>query len=704
VPTTPSTWRLDAPATTLIFDLSRGVAELAYLGPGLPPEQNASVLCGALQRGAHESEPDERIPPSILPCIEAGYAGSPAVEIARAGHQLALRAESVGVEGDDAAVTFHLVDPALTLSVESRWSARHSGVIEVSQRVNFEGEDPVQLLRCASLVLPLPRWATHVTQFSGRWAAEMHATRSEISRSARLHGETQGGTPGFSGGQWLLFESADSTEHYGLSLAVHLAWSGDHTWTLRVDPDGRAVLSIGARIRPGEIVLSRHHPFVAPSAVIAVSSSGRAALRQTLHRHVLDERLPQAFSRAPRKVHLNTWEACGFALSLPKLKSLAEQAAELGIERFILDDGWFSGRRNDRSSLGDWNPSVDVFPEGLESLIRHVESLAMDFGLWIEPEMVSPDSALYRAHPDWCLAVEGLPRATQRHQLVLDLTRADVTDHLYNVIDQLLRRYSIAALKWDHNRELFPIPSGSIGQTQALYRLLDRLRETHPKVEIETCASGGGRVDYALLSRCTRFWASDNNDPIERLRINRSWLQFLPLRILGHHVGPSPNPITGRMLSMDFRAKTAMFGHMGVEADPSTMSEDDRQTLSAHIALYKEWRDVIHHGSVYELCSSDEGAAGWFVVQMNRGLALITQSLFAQHFEAEPIRLHGLEPYQRYCVRLLTPWPEHPARYLNSPQVWREGVRMTGAALAYSGISLPRRLPGTAWLIAVEAE
>lgn len=704
MPTTPSTWRLDAPATTLIFDLGRGVAELAYLGPSLPPEQDAGVLCGALQRGAHESEPDKRVPPSILPCIETGYAGAPVVEVARAGCQLALRADPISVAGGDAAATFRLHDPVLGLTVESRWSARPSGVFEVEPRVSHEGDDELHLLSCASVVLPLPRWATYVTRYSGRWAAEMHERRTTISQSSPLEGATQGGRSGFSGGQWLMFESSDSAEYHGLSLAAHLAWSGDLTWNLEVDPDGRAVLSMGARIRPGEITLSRHRPFLAPSVVIAVSSSGRAALRQTLHRHVRDERLPHAFSRAPRKVHLNTWEACGFDLSLPKLKSLADDAAALGIERFILDDGWFGGRRNDRSSLGDWEASSDVFPQGLEPLIRHVESLGMDFGLWVEPEMVSPDSALYRQHPEWCLAIEGIPRATQRHQLVLDLAQPAVLEHLFSVLDALLRRHPIAALKWDHNRELFPMPHGSVGQTMALYRLLDRLREAHPKVEIETCASGGGRVDYALLSRCTRFWASDNNDPIERLRINRSWLQFLPPRVLGHHVGPSPNPITGRMVSMDFRAKVAMFGHMGVEADPSTMSESERRTLSAHIALYKDWRDVIHQGDVHELGSSDEGIGGWLAVQANRALALITQSLFAEHFESAPILLHGLEAQQGYRVRLLEPWPSLPSRYLAAPELWRKGFRMTGAALARSGISLPLRHPGTAWLIALEAE
>lgn len=225
---------------------------------------------------------------------------------------------------------------------------------------------------------------------------------------------------------------------------------------------------------------------------------------------------------------------------------LADSAAALGIERFVLDDGWFEGRRDDTSSLGDWAPDSGLFPEGLTPLIRHVQGLGLDFGLWVEPEMVSPDSRLYREHPDWCLHLPGQPRPTQRSQLVLDLTRADVSDYLFGQIDALLAGNAIAYLKWDHNRDLFPLAGKGHAQVQAHYALLDRIRATHPRVEIETCASGGGRVDFEILKRCNRYWASDNNDAVERLRINAGWFDFLPLAITGNHLGPSPNPITGR--------------------------------------------------------------------------------------------------------------------------------------------------------------
>jgi alpha-galactosidase len=422
-------------------------------------------------------------------------------------------------------------------------------------------------------------------------------------------------------------------------------------------------------------------------------------LAQAFHGFLRQTVLPARADWGPRKVHLNSWEALGFGLSQDKLIALAEDAASLGIERFVLDDGWFGGRRNDQTSLGDWTVSPDVFPEGLGPLIARVHDLGMDFGLWVEPEMVSPDSDLYRAHPDWCLHTEGRARPTMRGQLALDMARAEVRDYLFEGLDALLRAHPIAYLKWDHNRDLFP---SAAGQTQGFYALLDRLRAAHPHVEIETCASGGGRIDFGVLSRCTRVWPSDNNDPIERLRIIPAWSQFLPLEVLGSHVGPSPNPITGRQTSMDFRAKVAIFGHMGVEADPARMTEQDRATLAAHIAVYKAWREVLHNGALHRLVHPDPDVTGMLVTHGDKALALVAQTAFSPVFDAAPVRLAGLEPEARYRVTLHEPWPPKARHYLADPDAWRSGLTLSGTALMSHGLALPLTHPETAWLIALE--
>jgi alpha-galactosidase len=449
------------------------------------------------------------------------------------------------------------------------------------------------------------------------------------------------------------------------------------------------------------VVLAPGASFTTPPALFTLAP-GRSALAQAFHACLRAEVLPDRARWGPRKVHLNSWEALGFGLSLDRLMGLANDAAKLGIERFVLDDGWFGGRRNDQTSLGDWTVSADVLPNGLAPLIDHVHTLGMDFGLWVEPEMVSPDSDLYRAHPDWCLHIEGQERATMRGQLVLDLTRKEVSDHLFNALDALLSAHAIAYLKWDHNRDLFPSAGKGQRQTLALYRLLDRLRAVHPHVEIESCSSGGGRIDYGILRFCHRVWPSDNNDTIERLRIMRAWSQFLPLEVLGSHVGPSPNPITGRRLAMDFRAKVALFGHMGVEADPARMNDRERETLGAHIALYKHWRGVLHDGALHRLEHPDPGVSGLMVTQGHKALALVAQTGFSPVFDAAPVRFTGLDGQALYRVTLPEPWPPKASHYLATPEAWRGGLTLSGAALMTHGLALPLTHPETAWLITLE--
>ena len=295
---------------------------------------------------------------------------------------------------------------------------------------------------------------------------------------------------------------------------------------LERDNEGNTLLMLGARLDAGEVSVVSGDSFSTPEALVAVSGAGRAGVRHLFHAHLRQSVLP-AVAATPRKVHLNTWESLGFNLSAAALGELVRAAASLGVERFVLDDGWFRGRRDDTTSLGDWIPDPALFPAGLQPLIREVQAAGMDFGLWVEPEMVSPQSDLLRAHPDWCLHLPGRSQPTQRHQRVLDLSRPEVTDYLFARLDTLLRDNDIAYLKWDHNRDLTDVTHDGRpavhGQTLAAYRLLDELRAAHPTVEIESCSSGGGRVDLGIAVRTDRFWTSDCNDAVERQRIQRGF-------------------------------------------------------------------------------------------------------------------------------------------------------------------------------------
>lgn len=688
--------RCDGAALTLVFALEAGgTGDCVYCGLRLPADEGLAALAASHARGRHESQPDAPPRPGLLPERKGGWSGAPALVLRRNGQAVDTDLRLENCDHAEGQATFAFVDPVAGVAVNVRWQISAGDIVSATCTISNRSETPLEVERLAALALPVPARFTEFTTFSGRWAAEMQEHSSAIAAGGIMR-ESAIGKPGFAGAGWVLLHAGEET------LGAHLAWSGDAWLTLAPDAqgsgDGRAMLMMGAGWSRGEVVLPPGESYTTPPAVFSLAPD-RSALAQAFHVHARTEVLPSRATWGPRKVHLNSWEALGFNLSEGGLMALAQSAASLGIERFVLDDGWFGGRRDDTSSLGDWTVSPDVFPNGLDPLIDHVHALGMDFGLWVEPEMVSPDSDLYRQHPDWCLHVEGGARPTMRGQLALDMARTEVRDYLFTRLDALLGEHPIAYLKWDHNRDLFP--SGP-GQAEGFYALLDRLRAAHPRVEIESCSSGGGRIDFGVLTRTHRVWPSDNNDAIERLRIIPAWSQFLPLEVLGSHVGPSPNPITGRRLDMDFRAKVAMFGHMGVEADPARMTEKDRATLAAHIALYKQWRGVLHSGALHRLAHPDPNVTGMMVTHGEKALSLVAQTEFSPVFDAAPVRLAGLEPEARYRVTLPEPWPGKARHYLANPDAWRQGLTLSGAALMGHGLALPLTHPETAWLIALE--
>ena len=412
-----------------------------------------------------------------------------------------------------------------------------------------------------------------------------------------------------------------------------------------------------------------------------------------------------------RPVLVNTWEAVYFRQDLDTLVGLAQAAAEVGAQRFVLDDGWFTGRRTDHAGLGDWYVDPDVWPAGLDPLIAEVHRLGMEFGLWVEPEMINLDSDLARAHPEWIFRAGGRPGIATRQQYVLDLGHPEAYDYIAGRLHDLLDTYEIAYLKWDHNRMVLEAGHGAEGvpgvhrHTLAVYRLLDELKSRHPGLEIETCAGGGGRVDLGILERTDRVWASDCIDALERQQIQRYTQLLLPPELIGTHIGSPTAHTTHRTLNMGLRGGTAIWGHMGIEWDLTTAENSDLAAIASWVALHKELRPLLHSGRV--VVSDHPDPAVWVngVVAADGADALFGIVTVDRSLTWPPGRvlLPGLDPDTFYRVS-----PLHPADFYpeasHVPLWWRTGLRLSGRVLARSGVQIPAMFPEYLHLIRATAE
>jgi alpha-galactosidase len=473
------------------------------------------------------------------------------------------------------------------------------------------------------------------------------------------------------------------------------------------------VASLGALLFPGEVRLAPGEHFASPAIVFAYSAAGFSALSRKFHSHVRTHLLRPEMRAKPRPVHYNTWEAVYFDHDVGRLKDIADRAAAIGVERFVLDDGWFGARRDDHAGLGDWTVSDAVYPDGLKPLVDHVTGLGMEMGIWFEPEMVNPDSDLYREHPDWVLGIEGVEQVPFRNQYVLDISRGDVADYLFGQIDAILSDHAISYIKWDMNRDLSH-PGGGNGQVRAsaqvhaLYALLDRIRAAHPHVEIESCASGGGRADFGVLAHSDRVWTSDSNDAIDRQAIQRGASFFLPPEILGCHVGPAHCHVTGRRLSMAMRAATALTGHMGLELNLLTERAADLAQLKTAIALHKQHRDLLHDGDLFRIDMPTHLMASG-VVARDKNEALFSLAYLTSEKKVLPDRLHfaGLDGETRYRLRLI--WPEgwqanKGPSAMETLELSTVGKHFSGDALMTVGLQLPASYPETVLLLHLSAD
>ncbi len=689
--------------SSLVLDVDNGAPTVLHWGAALSEDTDLTQLRTAVTPAIPEAGLDVGVPVTLVPVDATGFLGQPGL----AGHRDGLAWSPVlryaGHTADEGTATITLVDEVAELSAAVEIAlAPDTDLLQMQVRLTNTGSGPYRLERLLS-TLPLPAGADEVMTFTGRWCKEWQEQRHRLGVAALVQENRRGRTspdnpPGLMAG------TRGFGERHGEVYAIQVGWSGNHALRVERLNNGKAYVQGGELLMPGEIVLGTGETYETPWLYATYSSDGLADVSSSFHDFL---RARPGHPATPRPVVVNTWEAVYFDHDPDRLRALADAAAAIGAERFVLDDGWFRGRDNDLAGLGDWYVDERKYPKGLTPLIDHVRGLGLEFGLWVEPEMVNPDSDLYRTHPDWALAVPGYEPVLGRHQLVLDLANPDVSAYLLERLDWLLTEHDISYFKWDMNRDLAQAGSGPAGQagvhgqTLAYYALLAELRRRHPDVEIESCSSGGARADLGVLAYTQRIWTSDCNDALERQQIQRGFSYFLPPELMGAHIGPPRSHTTARVHDLGFRATTALFGHLGIEWDITTASPAERAVLADAITLYKQLRPLLHGGVTVRLEHPDPATVAHGVVARDgsAGVFAFAQVAASPTTVTPPLRLAGLDPDRRYAVRWLK-LGEDGLGPMKAPPPWLEsGVTLTGRQLAAHGITMPVLHPEHALLI-----
>jgi alpha-galactosidase len=613
-------WRFPfEPASHLLREEYSTFGGLRFMEPCLKAELPGGVRDCVLRYGGHEISGDNHL----------------SVEMRDIGHDLRVKLH---------------YDAYPEYNVLVRWAEILNG-----------GAAPVRLEEAlsGSLCLPVGRpW--RMIYLAGHWAGETRV-EEEVLRAAKKVLESRRGTTSHQLNPVAFFDRGEAGEEEGEVWACLLAWSGN--WKIVAEYVGHEQLRVAAGVNDFDFrwELAPGEKFTTPRIVAAYSDGGFGKLSRLLHRFERRVILPRNHAEKPRPVIFNTWETLYFNVNEENLKRLAELAAKIGVEIFVVDDGWFRGRDDDRAGLGDWDPDPRKFPRGLGPVIEHVKSLGMRFGIWVEPEMVNPNSDLYRRHPDWAYHFPGRPRSEMRNQLVLNLCRGDVKEYVFGWLDRLLTENEIGFVKWDMNRS-FSEPGWPdapyerqreiwVRHVQAVYEILDELRRRHPGVVFEGCSGGGGRVDLGAMERFDQFWTSDNTDAVDRLLIQEGFTYAYCAKTMGAWVTGVPNFLTDRSPSLEFRFHSAMMGALGISVNLMELSTDKMEEARLHIEHYKKICHIIQDGDLYRLRSPRRHrvAAFQYVTEDASESVVFLFSLLQGFGEPEPpIRLRGLEPGWTY--------------------------------------------------------
>jgi len=681
-------WRLEAGRQTLVIAAEDALPEVIYWGGRLPEGEDLAMLAAAGRRDVTGGMLDALPALSLSPEPGRAFQGQPGIVLAGAdGSPLLPVFRFAGAEAADGRLLLRSKAEGLTL--EHEIAAQTTGVFTLMTRLL--ADRPIRVHWLAAPILPAPQDSDEMIDVSGKWTREFQLNPVPWTPGIHLR-EARTGRSGHENPPWLILPERGATNVRGTVYGLHYAWSGGHRMIAEELSDGRRQVQFGhawgAETQPGT-------RFETAPLIAVWSDAGLNGMGVIFQHDLRDRVVTWPDPARPRPVHYNCWEAVYFDHDLADLSEIAARAARIGAERFVLDDGWFGRRDDDTTSLGDWVVDRRKWPEGLHPLIAEVHRLGMTFGLWFEPEMVNPDSDLFRAHPDWMLGPRD--QVAGRNQMVLDMARPEVRDHLFNMMSALLEEYPIDYIKWDHNR-LLPVVDAA--QARGSYALFARLRAAHPQVEIESCASGGGRVDAGILALTQRVWLSDSNDALERLRIQHDAALFLPAAVTGAHVGPRVSHTSGRNLSMDFRAWIAAQRHMGFEMDLRELTEAEEATLAEVTAWWKANRAWMMAGEIRRLDSADPSVIAEIQIAADGGRFVV----FAGQIDSSkqslprPLRLTGLEAAERYSVSLRN--ADVAPRQSRGPVALKTGsLVLSGAALMAQGLSLPVAWPGSVWVV-----
>lgn len=551
-----------------------------------------------------------------------------------------------------------LINAELTLSYTL---FRDLPVLARSARFRNLGSHGWTITRALSACVDLPDSEFELVHLSGAWSRERHI------KTRRLEQGVQGiyslrGASSAEHNPFLALKRPGTDEFSGEVYGFSLVYSSNFIAQAEVDTHDATRVLLGIHPDPFEWPLASGDTFQTPEAILVYSSEGMNGMSQAFHRLYRTRLARGTWRDRERPVLINNWEATSFDFDEPKILAIAKKAKELGVELFVLDDGWFGKRNHDRAGLGDWVANTDKLPEGIGGLAAKIEAMGMKFGLWFEPEMINKDSDLYRLHPDWILSTPGRSASPSRNQYVLDFSRKEVVDHIYEAMSKVLREAAISYVKWDMNRYITECyshvkPASEQGKVfhqyiLGVYDLYERLTSEFPHILFESCSSGGARFDPGLLYYAPQTWTSDDTDAVERLKIQYGTSYVYPLSSMGAHVSEVPNQQLGRITPLETRAHVAYFGAFGYELDLNLLSSEEVGVVKEQIEFAKRHRKLIHQGTFYRLESPFIGqVAAWMVVSEDCGEALVGyyQGLSGVNEGWRRLKLAGLQPEGLYC-------------------------------------------------------